>query len=62
MALDSLAGQLVPKERLADIPALIKAYHELAPDPEVSAQGISFGTSGHRGCALTRSFNRNHIL
>ncbi len=62
MALDSLAGQLVPRERLADIPALIRAYHELAPDPEVSAQGISFGTSGHRGCALTRSFNRNHIL
>ena len=62
MALDSLAGQLVPRERLADIPALVKAYHELAPDPEVSAQGISFGTSGHRGCALTRSFNRHHIL
>ena len=62
MALDSLAGQLVPRERLANIPALLRAYRELVPDPEVSAQGISFGTSGHRGCALTRSFNRNHIL
>lgn len=62
MALDSLAGQLVPSERLADIPGLIAAYHELAPDPDVAAQCISFGTSGHRGCALTRSFNRDHIL
>jgi len=62
MALDSLAGQLVPSERLADIPGLIAAYHELAPDPDIAGQCISFGTSGHRGCALTRSFNRNHIL
>ncbi len=62
MALDPLAGQPVPRDRLADIPALVAAYYELVPDPAVDAQRISFGTSGHRGSALEKSFNRNHIL
>jgi len=62
MALDPLAGQPVPGDRLADIPALVAAYYELVPDPAVDAQRISFGTSGHRGSALEKSFNRNHIL
>ncbi|MGB5397465.1 MAG: alpha-D-glucose phosphate-specific phosphoglucomutase, partial [Gammaproteobacteria bacterium] len=62
MALDPLAGKPAPRERLADIPALISAYYELTPDPSVAAQRISFGTSGHRGSALSKSFNRNHIL
>jgi phosphoglucomutase len=62
MAPDPLAGKLVPRERLADIPALIAAYYELVPDPAVEAQRISFGTSGHRGSALEKSFNRSHIL
>lgn len=62
MALHPLAGKPVPRERLADIPGLIAAYYELAPDPAVEGQRISFGTSGHRGGALQKSFNRNHIL
>jgi phosphoglucomutase len=62
MTLDPLAGKLVPDERLVDIPALISAYYELVPDPAVASQCISFGTSGHRGSALKKSFNRSHIL
>lgn len=62
MALHPLAGKPAPKERLADISQLISAYYELTPDPAIDAQRISFGTSGHRGSALTKSFNRDHIL
>ncbi len=62
MTNDALAGKLAPKEKLADIPALISAYYELAPDPALDTQRISFGTSGHRGSALSKSFNQNHIL
>ncbi len=57
-----LAGKPVPKDCLADIPALISAYYELVPDPAVDAQRIAFGTSGHRGSARTKSFNQDHIL
>ncbi len=62
MALDPLAGKPAPKQRLADIPALISAYYALTPDPTVDAQRIIFGTSGHRGSALTKSYNQDHIL
>ena len=40
----------------ADIEKLIGAYHDRAPEHEVS-----FGTSGHRGCSLKGSFNDLHI-
>jgi phosphoglucomutase len=56
------AGKPVEKADLVDIAALLRAYHENAPDPGVSAQRVEFGTSGHRGSALKRSFNENHIL
>jgi len=62
MTIDSLAGQPAPKERLTDISALISTYYELRPDPKQEAQRVSFGTSGHRGSALNKSFNQNHIL
>ena len=57
-----LAGKPAPKEMLADIPALITAYFTLAPDPTVPAERVAFGTSGHRGSSLKRSFNEAHIL
>ena len=62
MALHPLAGKSAPREALTDIPALISAYYELVPDPQIPAQRIAFGTSGHRGSALTKSFNRDHVL
>ncbi|WP_456430533.1 phosphoglucomutase (alpha-D-glucose-1,6-bisphosphate-dependent) [Nitratifractor sp.] len=57
-----LAGKPASKEMLADIPALITAYFTLAPDPTVPAERVAFGTSGHRGSSLKRSFNEAHIL
>lgn len=62
MVLDPLAGKPAPRQRLADIPALISAYYALTPDPAVHAQRIIFGTAGHRGSALTKSYNQDHLL
>lgn len=56
-----LAGQPAPADVLIDAPALLKAYFEV-PDVNQSVQRVAFGTSGHRGTALNRSFNEAHIL
>ena len=45
-----------------DVAALVAAYHADQPDPSVAAQRVAFGTSGHRGSALDRSFNEWHVL
>src|SRR5579863_6133310 len=62
MAIHPLAGQAAPVSMLVDVPRLITAYYAGKPDPAVSAQKVSFGTSGHRGSSFELSFNENHIL
>jgi len=62
MALHPLAGKPAPKDVLVDVAALERAYYERKPDPSDPAQRVSFGTSGHRGSALSGSFNEDHIL
>ncbi|MGE5946347.1 MAG: phosphoglucomutase (alpha-D-glucose-1,6-bisphosphate-dependent) [Betaproteobacteria bacterium] len=57
-----LAGRPASPANLADIPALLAAYHRDVPDMADPAQRVAFGTSGHRGSALARSFNEAHIL
>lgn len=47
---------------LTNIPRLISAYYAIHPDPNDSAQQVSFGTSGHRGSSLRATFNEDHIL
>jgi len=47
---------------LTDISKLLSAYYTEIPDASIPSQRISFGTSGHRGTSLERSFNENHIL
>lgn len=56
-----LAGKLPPSSLLIDVPALERAYFD-TPDPSDANQRVAFGTSGHRGGALLRSFNEAHIL
>lgn len=56
-----LAGQPAPAASLTDIPALLAAYGAM-PDVSQPTQRVAFGTSGHRGSALNRSFNEAHIL
>ena len=55
-------GSRPTAEMLIDVAALESAYYTNVPDPAVPAQRVAFGTSGHRGCSLERSFNEFHIL
>ncbi|HSJ23104.1 MAG TPA: hypothetical protein VK929_00370, partial [Longimicrobiales bacterium] len=61
MSLHPLAGQPVPADARPDIRALVDAYHGDAPDPDDPTQQVAFGTSGHRGSSVRRSFNDAHI-
>jgi len=47
---------------MPEINKILAAYTERTPNPDEPAERVSFGTSGHRGCSLKGSFNRNHIL
>ncbi|MCW5198214.1 phosphoglucomutase, alpha-D-glucose phosphate-specific, partial [Desulfobulbus sp. F3] len=62
MSTHPLAGKPAPQSILVNVPELISAYFTLKPDLSQSAERVSFGTSGHRGSALKRSFNEAHIL
>lgn len=59
--LSKMAGKPVPRDMLEDIPFLISVYFALKPNPDVKAQTVSFGTSGHRGNAYKKSFNEDHV-
>lgn len=57
-----IAGKPAEQSELVDVPKLVTAYYAETPDPFVPAERVAFGTSGHRGSSLTRSFNEHHIL
>lgn len=57
-----LAGKSAPQAILVDVPRLITAYYAEQPDPDVAAQRVAFGTSGHRGSSCESSFNEAHVL
>ncbi|MBN1670852.1 MAG: alpha-D-glucose phosphate-specific phosphoglucomutase [Kiritimatiellae bacterium] len=62
MRLDPRAGKPAPADMLVDVPGLISDYYAGRPDPSDPRQGVTFGTSGHRGSALTGTFNEAHLL
>jgi phosphoglucomutase len=62
MAIHPDAGKAVSKEDLSNIPEITSLYYETSPDEENPREKVSFGTSGHRGTSLNRSFNEDHIL
>jgi phosphoglucomutase len=57
-----LAGKPAPKSMLANIPRLVTAYYTRHPEMTDKSQRVAFGTSGHRGSSLEKSFNEDHIL
>ena len=57
-----LAGKPAPASLWANVPRLITAYYAEHPDAAAPAERVAFGTSGHRGSALKRSFNEAHVL
>ncbi len=62
MNVSPFAGKIAEASMLIDVPQLITAYYTERPDPAVAEQRVAFGTSGHRGSSLQRSFNEWHIL
>ena len=61
MSEHSRAGRPAQQSDLVDVPRLVTAYFTDEPDPDVPAQQVAFGTSGHRGSSLDRAFNEAHI-
>jgi phosphoglucomutase len=62
MELHELAGKPAPRSLLVNIPRLIAGYYSYKPDVSEPTQRVEFGTSGHRGSSLKKSFNEDHIL
>jgi phosphoglucomutase len=60
--IDARAGDLPSAGQLVDIVKLVDAYYSRHPDPEVPAERVAFGTSGHRGSSFDRTFNEAHVL
>ncbi|MFK3835315.1 phosphoglucomutase (alpha-D-glucose-1,6-bisphosphate-dependent) [Microbacterium sp. NPDC087868] len=58
----SRAGLPAEESDLIDVDELIAAYYDRIPRPDVAAERVAFGTSGHRGSSLSGSFNEVHIL
>ena len=51
------AGKSADPSILVNVPKLVTAYYVERPDPDVPAQQVAFGTSGHRGSAFNVAFN-----
>ena len=62
MKVNPLAGKPAPSAMLANIPKLVAAYYTGMPDFSVPTKRVAFGTSGHRGSALEKTFNEWHVL
>jgi phosphoglucomutase len=62
MATSERAGKPADPATLVDIAALLRAYHDITPDPSDPSQRVAFGTSGHRGSSFRGGFNEAHIL
>lgn len=60
--LSPFAGQPARRDMLVNVPRLVTTYYSEHPDVSVSEERVAFGTSGHRGSALKRAFNEDHIL
>ncbi|MBX9725195.1 MAG: phosphoglucomutase (alpha-D-glucose-1,6-bisphosphate-dependent), partial [Candidatus Obscuribacterales bacterium] len=60
--LSEFAGKPAQPSMLVNVAKLITAYFSEQPDVSVAEQKVAFGTSGHRGSSLKRSFNEQHIL
>lgn len=62
MKVNPNVGKHVNRPMLVNIPRLVTAYYTETPDPAVSAERVTFGTSGHHGSAFDTAFNEQHIL
>ncbi len=58
MKVSPFAGKPAEPSMLVNVPKLITAYYTEIPDPSVPEQRVVFGTSGHRGSAFEKVFQR----
>lgn len=56
------AGQALSPDKWVNVSRLVTAYYCNVPDPDVAAQRVAFGTSGHRGSSFLTTFNEAHVL
>ena len=61
MGADIRPGEIVPLSKRVDLSKLERAYFADRPNPQDPSERITFGTSGHRGSSLRRTFNEDHI-
>ena len=54
MKVSPFAGKPPEPGMLVNVPRLITAYYTEVPDPQVPAQRVAFGTSGHRGSVAAK--------
>jgi phosphoglucomutase len=62
VTINPFAGKPATPSILVNVPKLVSAYYSNVPDTAVPEQRVSFGTSGHRGSSLEKTFNEWHIL
>ena len=62
MVVHPRAGTQALNSDLCNIPNLVSHYYINKPDVANISERVTFGTSGHRGCATATSFNEAHIL
>lgn len=62
MNISPLAGKPAPTDILVNVAKLVTAYYSNVPDPSITLQRVTFGTSGHRGSSFESSFNEAHVL
>ena len=62
MKISPLAGKPAENSVLINTKTLIEAYYNEIPNPLVKEELVEFGTSGHRGSSLNKTFNERHIL
>src|SRR5262249_9121932 len=62
MTTSSLAGKPAPRSLLANVARLVSADYVERPDPGNPVARGAFGTWGHGGSSLERTFNEAHIL
>jgi len=62
MSVHPHAGKAARPEDRINIGQLVSDYFLQTPDVAITAQQVSFGTSGHRGTSAKISFNEHHII
>jgi len=62
LSIHPFAGKPVRPQDRINLGQLVSDYFLQTPNVELAAERVSFGTSGHRGSALKRSFNEHHVV